>query len=228
MSGAHAAIVLAAGGSARLRQPKQLLQRGGCSLVARALCAVLATAPCRTLVMLGGHGAQVAAALAALSVRGYELHPVPDWRDGLSASLRAAARALHGHAGPVLVTGVDQPALEARHLRALLDGARSARSGCAALMHGRRPGAPALLSPELFARAAGLDGDRGFGAALAALPPTDLFALEAPALALDIDTVDDLRRARALGLVDDAACPRSAHAEHQPGDDDGADHRDTP
>ena len=65
-----------------------------------------------------------AALAAALPVRDYELHPVPDWHAGLSASLRAAARALHGHAGPVLVTGVDQPALEARHLRALLDGAR--------------------------------------------------------------------------------------------------------
>jgi len=100
------------------------------------------------------------------------------------------------------VTGIDQPALNALHLRALLDGARSVRSGCAAVMHGARPGAPAVLSDTLFAQVDALEGDRGFGALLAALPEEDLFRLQAPSLAQDIDTPDDLRHAQAAGVLD--------------------------
>lgn len=200
MTTAHAAIVLAAGGSTRLGRPKQLLRRDGEALVARAVRLVGDTGPCRLVVMLGASRDAVAAELHAAP--GVELHDVAAWRTGLSASLRAAAHVLRGHPGPVLITGVDQPALDAAHLRALLDGARAAPSGCAALMHGARPGAPAVLSPALFARAGGLGGDRGFGALLAALPDDALFRLHAPALARDVDTPDALRAAQAEGLLD--------------------------
>lgn len=201
MTTPHAAIVLAAGGSTRLGRPKQLLRREGEALVARAVRLVGDTGPCRLVVMLGASRDAVAAELSALPP-GAELLDVSDWHTGLSASLRAAAHALRGHRGPVLITGVDQPALDARHLRALLDGARAAPSGCAALMHGTRPGAPAVLSPALFAQAGGLDGDRGFGALLAALPEGALFRLQAPLLTRDVDTPDALRAAQAEGLLD--------------------------
>jgi len=200
MTATHAAIVLAAGGSTRLGRPKQLLRRGGESLVARTVRLAAETRPCRLLVMLGACHDSVAATLVP-SPR-VELHEVPDWRDGLSASLVAAAHALRAHRGPVLVTGIDQPALGALHLRALLDGSRSVRSGCAVVMHGERPGAPAVLSHLLFSQVDALEGDRGFGALLAALPEDALFRLQAPSLAQDIDTPDDVRRLRAAGLLD--------------------------
>lgn len=202
MTATHAAIVLAAGGSARLGQPKQLLRRDGESLVARVVRLVSDTRPCRLVVMLGAHHDAVAAALASSPHDCVELHAVPDWRAGLSASLVAASRALQAHRGPVLVTGIDQPALNALHLRALLDGARSVPSGCAAVMHGERPGAPAVLSHTLFAQVDTLEGDRGFGALLAALPEDALFRLQAPSLAQDIDTSDDVARALADGWLD--------------------------
>ncbi|WP_394003592.1 NTP transferase domain-containing protein [Luteimonas sp. WGS1318] len=201
MTVAHAAIVLAAGGSARLGRPKQLLRRDGEALVARVVRLVAETAPCRLVVMLGASRDAVAAELVSRS-HCIELHDVPDWHAGLSASLLAASRVLQGHRGPVLVTGVDQPALDARHLRALLDGARAAPSGCAALMHGTRPGAPAVLSPALFAQVDALAGDRGFGALLAALPEDALFRLQAPLLTRDVDTPDALRAAQADGILD--------------------------
>ena len=201
MTAPHAAIVLAAGGSTRLGQPKQLLRRDGETLVARAVRLVGDTGPCRLLVMLGASRDAVAAARPAWPPHA-ELHAVADWHTGLSASLRAAGRALRGHHGPVLVTGIDQPALDARHLRALLEGAGAAPSGCAAVMHGARPGAPAVLSPALFAQVEAVAGDRGFGALLAALPEDTLFRLREPALARDVDTPEALRAAQVDGLLD--------------------------
>jgi len=201
MTAAHAAIVLAAGGSTRLGRPKQLLRRDGESLVARVVRLAAETRPCRLMVMLGAYHDAVAAELAP-SRHTLELCEVADWRDGLSASLLAAAQVLQAHRGPVLVTGIDQPALNALHLRALLDGSRKARSGCAAVMHGERPGAPAVLSHALFAQVDALEEDRGFGSLLAALPEKDLFQLQAPSLWQDIDTVDDVQQALADGLLD--------------------------
>ncbi|MCD9006068.1 nucleotidyltransferase family protein [Luteimonas sp. XNQY3] len=202
MSAAHAAIVLAAGGSTRLGRPKQLLRSDGESLVARVVRLVADTHPCRLVVMLGAYHDAVAAELAPSPHACVELHDVPGWHEGLSASLVAASRALQSHRGPVLVTGIDQPALNALHLRALLDGSRSVRSGCAAAMYGERPGAPTVLSHTLFAQAVTLSGDRGFGALLAALPEDELFRLQAPSLAQDIDTADDVQQALADGLLD--------------------------
>lgn len=204
MTAAHAAIVLAAGGSTRLGRPKQLLRRDGESLVARVVRLAADTRPCRLVVMLGAYHEAVAAELAPSPYACVELHEVDDWRAGLSASLVAASRALQAHRGPVLVTGIDQPALNALHLRALLDGARSVRSGCAAVMYDGRPGAPAVLSNHLFSQANALAGDRGFGALLAALPADDLFRLQAPSLVQDIDTPDNVQQALADGLLDRA------------------------
>lgn len=48
-------------------------------------------------------------------------------------------------------------------------------------------------------------GDRGLAPRLRSLPSSSIFALDAPELALDVDTPDDLRRAITLGLVDDDA-----------------------
>ena len=204
MSVAHAAIVLAAGGSTRLGRPKQLLRRGGESLVARVVRLVAETHPCRLVVMLGACHEAVAAELSSLSRPDVELHVVDDWRAGLSASLLAASRVLQAHRGRVLVTGIDQPALNPLHLRALLDGARTVPSGCAAVMHDGRPGAPAVLSHTVFSQVDRLAGDRGFGALLAALPADDLFQLQAPSLAQDIDTPDDMQQALVDGLLDSA------------------------
>ncbi len=201
MTAAHAAIVLAAGGSTRLGRPKQLLRRDGESLVARVVRLAAETRPCRLAVMLGAYHDAVAAELAP-SRHTLELCEVADWREGLAASLLAAAAQLKAHRGPVLVTGIDQPALNALHLRALLDGSRTVRSGCAAVMHGERPGAPAVLSHALFAQVDTLAGDRGFGALLAALPEKDLFQLQAPMLMQDIDTAEDVQQALADGLLD--------------------------
>lgn len=200
MSGRHAAVILAAGGSTRLGQPKQVLRRDGEALVARVARLVAGTRPARLLVMLGGHADAVASALHGVAP--VELHRVAAWRSGLAASLVQAGHALQAHDGPVLVTGVDQPALAPSHLRALLEGAARAASGCAAVLHGAAPGAPAVLAAELFAQARHLSGDRGFGALLAALPADSLALLDAPELGQDIDTEADLRTAQAAGLLD--------------------------
>lgn len=192
-------VVLAAGGSRRLGRPKQLLTRDGETLVHRAARLALDTSPRRMLVVVGARRDEVADALSGLAC---EIVCNPSWERGLAGSLQAAATALAGHAGAVLVAGCDQPALDAVHLRALLAGSGKAATRCAATQHDDGPGIPAVVPSALLSQAHMLQGDRGLGRWLRALPLTDISMLDAPELAFDLDTEDDLRAAINRGWLD--------------------------
>lgn len=200
----HVAVVLAAGGSRRLGRPKQLLTREGEPLVHRAARIAQATTPRRLLVVAGAHRDAVVAALRDIDC---ETVFNRDWEHGLGGSLRVAAAALPEHAGPLLIVGCDQPALALSHLHALIDGAAASSSCCAATLHGELRGIPAVVPGAWLDRADALSGDRGFGAQLRALASGSLFVLDAPELALDVDTEDDLRTMIARGWLDAAANP---------------------
>lgn len=202
MSAAHAAVVLAAGGSRRLGRAKQNLTRDGETLIRRAVRLAAQTGPRRLLVVLGAQGDALQAAIADLP--GERLFN-RDWEQGLAGSLQLAASALAAHAGTVLILGCDQPALDAAHLQRLIAAATTAASGCAVTRHGDAPGIPAAISSELMAQAHSLHGDRGFGRLLARRPAQELGWLEDPALDLDIDVEADVARAMALGLLDRGA-----------------------
>ncbi|QNP39708.1 nucleotidyltransferase family protein [Lysobacter solisilvae (ex Woo and Kim 2020)] len=208
---AHAAIVLAAGGSRRLGHPKQLLTRGGEALVHRAVRLAVASGATRVVAVLGCGHARVAQAIADLDV---EVHVNAHWEQGLAGSLQLAAHALQEHASSsiaamapvarVLILGCDQPALEAAHLQQLLSGSAVAASGCAATVHGERLGSPAAVPVAWLQSMQDLQGDRGFGAHLNAFAPDRVWRLHAPELQLDIDTPENEQAAIARGLLDGA------------------------
>lgn len=196
---AHTAVVLAAGGSQRLGRPKQLLARDGEPLVHRAVRLAVDSGAGEVLLVVGAARASVEDAVAGLDC---VVVVNPDWAQGLAGSLQAVATRVAARGAPVLVLGCDQPALDADHLRALLDGASAAPSGCAATRLGEVVGVPAVVPADWFADSAGLHGDRGFGARLRALPPASLFVLDAPDLVHDVDTRADLENAVRRGWLD--------------------------
>lgn len=206
---AHVAVVLAAGGSRRLGQPKQLLQRGGETLVHRTVRLAAATAPRRLVVVVGAYCAEITALLHELAC---EFVVNEKWEQGLASTLRCASRALDGFEGPILILGCDQPALELTHLQRLLLEASRATSGCAATVHGEALGIPSVVSPQLLSEPHAMHGDAGLRARLNAIGREKIAAIDAPELCFDLDTPEDLRAAMARGLidVDDRANDRSA------------------
>jgi molybdenum cofactor cytidylyltransferase len=199
----HAAVVLAAGGSRRLGRPKQLLNREGEALVQRALRLAQATHPWRTLLVLG---AQAGAIAGRLNLQEVERIDNPHWADGLSSSVQIARDALAlsmvtSEATSVLFLVCDQPALEAVHLQALLTAAHATESGCAATVHGGRLGVPAVLPWKHLAQAT-LHGDAGLRGLLNGEHAPAIARIDAPELALDVDTPEDVREAIAQGLLD--------------------------
>ena len=126
-----------------------------------------------------------------------------NWKTGLAGSLRAAAPPVPiGRAA--LIVACDQPALSEHHLRALLAGAHTASSGSAATLIGTVLGIPAVV-PGAWFEELDAHGDHGFRDRLRRLPVDAVFRLDAPELARDVDTPDDLRDAIAVGLLDASA-----------------------
>ena len=194
----HAVVVLAAGGSTRLGQPKQLLTRDGETLVHRAVRLALETSPAQVLVVVGANREAIAAGVADLQC---EVVSNNGWQSGMAGSLHAAGENLGTAVQRVLVLVCDQPALERQHLDALLEGARATETGCAATMHGDALGVPALVPRDWFA-AMQATGDRGFRARLGHQRAAGIFELYAPELGMDIDSPEDLAKAREMGWID--------------------------
>ena len=183
----HAALLLAAGGSRRLGTPKQLLEIGAEPLVRRAARALLATQPAGLYVVVGAHAEEMFRAVADLTAERIDCH---NWEEGLSASLRAGIAALPGDIDGVLVALCDQPAMDAAHLRRLIeefclhprDAVASAYSGLL--------GVPAVLPRAWFEELSKLRGDLGARELLRSASQM-VRAVEAPALAIDVDESSD-------------------------------------
>ena len=192
----HGVVLLAAGGSKRLGQAKQLLEFGGETLVHRAARLALATAPQDAVLVLGAHADAVLAGVATLALRPVQC---ADWERGMGTSLRAGLAALSPDCAGALVLLCDQPDLDAAHLHALvqawhLDPNRAAASAYAGVL-----GVPALLPRAWFADLAAMDGDRG-ARDLLRQRAADVHALPCAPLARDIDVPADLHaRASPLG-----------------------------
>jgi molybdenum cofactor cytidylyltransferase len=178
-----AGLVLAAGAGRRFGGPKQLAPLDGRPLLAHVLATARAVLD-PVVVVLGARAAEVRAGVA---LDGAVVVECPDWREGMSASLRCGLDALAG-AHEVLVVLGDQPFITPAVLRAVLAAGAPARA-----VYDGTPGHPVLLDAALLARAGELRGDAGFRAELAGAAQVECAKLCDPT---DIDTREDLEVVR--------------------------------
>lgn len=192
-----ACVILAAGASRRLGQPKQMAAVGNQTLLQNTVHAALETALLWPIVVvLGAHAEVIKPSLVR--------HPVlivenPVWEEGLASSLRTGlqtALTFSHQLDAILFTLCDQPALGRDVLESLLNRRALSRRSVVAARYGGHPGAPALLHRRHFGSLAHLTGDEGARKLILNLPPEDVDLVDHPALSLDVDTPDDLTRAR--------------------------------
>ena len=181
-------ILLAAGLGSRFGpEPKLLAPLDGKPLVRHAAEAALGARPRPVIAVLGAHAQAVRAALDGLDLIRIEN---PDYRAGLSTSLRAGLAALPESCSAAVVLLGDMPRVRACHIdriAAAFSGAREEPAAVVPVQDGRR-GNPVLLNlRRLGADIARLTGDRGAGPLLGGR--TDVLEIPGdPGTALDIDT----------------------------------------
>jgi molybdenum cofactor cytidylyltransferase len=184
-------MILAAGESARLGTPKQLLLLDGRPLIVRAVEAALASPAWPVVVVLGAHAEKIRPALARLPVL---IAENPAWAEGMAASIRAGMTTLRQFSRKLdaaLVALCDQPAFSADVIAQLVAAQRTTGRSIVAAHYGGRHGAPALFLREHFPALAALTGEEGARALLNG-DPARIASVALPALALDLDTPADV------------------------------------
>ena len=182
------AVVLAAGASKRLGEPKQLVRLGGETLLERSVRTAREAGCSPVMVVVGADYAEVLTNCAlgdAVTVINNQ------WMEGMASSIRFGLRALRVAAPDldgVLLMTCDQPSVTEKHLSRLMLGVEVKASRYAG-----RNGVPAFFPAKYFEQLMGLTGDVGARGLLAAAQCEELENGE-----LDVDTPADLARARKL------------------------------
>lgn len=186
-------VVLAAGSGSRFGATKQLVELDGRPLAQHAVDA-LAAAGIGEIVVVTGHDAEAVEAAILLPANARFVRNRAH-RDGQASSLAAGLRELDESSEAAVVLMGDQPGVSLDTVRALLDAFLATRSRIVRARYRDGPG-PALLSREVFGRAAHLHGDVGARVLMASHPDwVEEVSVDAGA-PIDVDTVEDLRRAR--------------------------------
>lgn len=180
-------LLLAAGGSRRLGQPKQLLELAGVPLVRRAATDLARVCGGGVTVMTGADAEAVAGALGGL---GLSLCHNPRWRAGLAGTIAAGLAAL-GDWRAVLIAACDQPGITAAELGRLVAAWAADPARPAAARYDGVTGIPALFPRAWEGRLMALEGDQG-ARALLRDRSAEITAVDLPGAATDVDAPADV------------------------------------
>ncbi|WP_158791172.1 NTP transferase domain-containing protein [Granulicella sp. L60] len=177
-------MILAAGASTRLGHPKQLIRLGNETLLDRSVRNAREAGCAPVVVVLGAFEDQIRDQC--------KLHDVlivshPEWTEGMGTTLSRGVQAFEDVQG-ILVMTCDMPAVTADHLRSLATLGR-----VAATSYGGRKGVPAYFSKDRFPELLELKGDMGARRLL-----QRAHSIELPGGELDVDTFEDLAKARSI------------------------------
>ena len=189
-TGPIAALLLAAGSSARMGRNKLLLRIGGESVIRRAARRAL-DADLEPLVVLGHDERRVREELYGLPSRTVVN---ADWPLGKSASVRAGIAAVPPQAIAAMVILPDMPLVTAVMLAELAAAYRAGAAPIVASRYGDVLAPPMLYDRALFGELAAMEGD-GCGKHVVHLHRRDAQILEWPREALaDLDVPTDYDR----------------------------------
>jgi molybdenum cofactor cytidylyltransferase len=191
-------VVLAAGLSSRLGQPKALARVHGQSLLRRTLKLASGLRSAGISVVVPPANARFRREARRLSVTWV---PNAERRSGLSSSVRCGLRAAQ-YSSAALLVPVDLAQLKLIELKGLVQRWR-ARPGQVFATRlgggergGERGGAPLILPARFFARARSISGDAGLRALIGSLPAAQRTLVDLPSAHADVDTAQDLASAR--------------------------------
>ena len=183
-----AAIVLAAGESKRMGQPKQLMPFGGSTILGQAIDNLLNSKVNETIVVLGHRAEEVKETIAAKPVR---IAVNPDYQQGMSTSIIAGLDLIDKRARAVMLALGDQPFIDSQTINSLLAAFGAHDKSIAVPVYRGRRGHPVIFDIRYKSELLGLKGDTG-GREIIKRHPDEV--LEVPVdcegVCNDIDTAD--------------------------------------
>jgi molybdenum cofactor cytidylyltransferase len=151
-------LVLAAGASTRLGQPKQLVKLGGRPALHRVVSNCVSVAGNAVTVVLGA-SAQEMTHLLGHSPASVVINR--QWEEGIAASIRRGLAAMPTTCEAVMIVLGDQVAVTADDLKRLVNAWKQEEGVIAAAMYDHHVGVPAIFPRICFSELAQLRGDQG-------------------------------------------------------------------
>jgi len=189
-----AAIIVAAGESRRLGQPKQLVLIDGEPLLQRAIRSAREAGASSVFVVLGAHLELIENSIDFNAAR---IVVNNEWEEGLASSIRVGVKTVQAEAltaeGLLLMT-CDQPRVTADHLHRLIlmSYAQSAPTAIASAYGGTR-GTPAIFPRQAIGDLLALRGDKG-ARTLLTNPSWPVISIPLDGGEVDIDHPEDLEQ----------------------------------
>jgi molybdenum cofactor cytidylyltransferase len=195
-----AAVILAAGGSSRMGQPKQLLKFRGTSLLRRAIDIALAVPTEQVIVVLGHAADQL---LPECTATNATVVLNDQWMEGVSTSLRGGLATVSSDARGVFIYPADMPLVTPEALRELAHRQQVSGRPAAITDAGGVRGVPVFITRSLFPALMIQEGDIGGAQYLRGHPEAvEAVHFDDPDLVRDVDRPEDY--ARLLELDPDA------------------------
>ena len=184
-SGPVALLLLAAGASTRMGQPKQLLPYHGRTLLRHAAETAVAGGCAPIVLVTGALHDELLAEIVGLPILAERNS---DWETGMASSIRAGLAAVAAAAPrAVLVMLTDQPLVTPELLRQLIVQQQATQAPIVAATYGETLGVPAIFDKSLLPELLELQGAQGAGRLIARLG-TAVGQVAFPAGLLDVDT----------------------------------------
>ncbi len=193
-SGPVAAIVLAAGGSARMGRNKLLFPLSGETVLRRAVRRATAAGFEPVVVVLGHEAGRAQAELDGLACRTVVN---PDWEHGINRSLRTGLAALPAEATAAVVMLADMPLVTTEMLHTLVERWRDGTEPLVISDYEGVNAPPMLYGHRLFPELLAMEGE-GCGKQVVRRHRDEAAIVAWPAAALaDLDVPEDYERVRA-------------------------------
>ncbi len=183
------AVLLAAGASIRLGQPKQLLNFRGKSLLENVISALDQSETSCLVVVLGGNEALIK---DKLNLGQVAIISNPEWQKGMSGSLKSGLTYLKGayDLDAVLLLLADQPYVDHSLLNQLIGSFKEGNKGIIACSYNNTLGVPCIFSKKYFPMLLALSEQEGAKKIILA-HREDTAIVDFPLGAVDIDTWED-------------------------------------
>ena len=188
MSSTLHVIVLAAGASSRLGQPKQLVRIGGRPALHRVVSSATSVAGHGVTVVIGSHANELSRLLAHSPA---SVIVNRHWEEGMASSIRCGLGALPAACDAVLILLGDQVAITVDDLKRLTAAWNEQQGSIAAATYEQHVGVPAIFPRTFFSELSELRGDQGARRILER-NSYRLIRVPMPNAGIDLDTPEDL------------------------------------
>lgn len=195
-----AAIILAAGKSTRMGEPKQLLRLGESTVLGQTLKNIRGAGLGEIVLVLGSFAETIRQQFPSSSFEGLKLVVNQAYSQGMASSLREGLSVLHPQIDAALIVLADQPFIRPETFLQIVDQYRRSDAQIVIPTYKGFRGNPVLLDRSVFPEIMALTGDIGcraiFGSHLEGIVKVEVKDV---GILLDIDNQADYERLQSFG-----------------------------